>query len=92
MTRFGRLYSRSWDGIDVDDKLIIPQEKLFRILRLLVDHVAPEPGTELTVGQDFLWTVLPARLYDPYEEPDELTLADPSGRFQTADGARGHDV
>jgi hypothetical protein len=60
--------------IDVDDKLIIPREKLLRILRLLVDHVAPEPGTELTVDQDFFWTVPPARLYNPYEEPDELTL------------------
>jgi hypothetical protein len=51
MARFGRLYGRSWDGIDVDGKLIIPREKLLRILRLLVDHVAPEPGTELTVGR-----------------------------------------
>jgi hypothetical protein len=34
MAWFGRLYSRSWDGIDVDDTLIIPREKLLRILRL----------------------------------------------------------
>jgi hypothetical protein len=118
--------------------LIIPQQKLLRILPLPVDHVAPpEPRTELTVGQDFFRTVPPARRHNPRQEPDELTLgqltdpqanrekllskdhpplgygpawlvdcrhpadprttatwdnADPSGRFQAADGAREHDV
>lgn len=58
----------------MDEDLDIPREKLQQVLEVLLDHVYAQQGTSVTVQEDFFWDVAPDDVYNPYEEPAELTL------------------
>lgn len=49
-------------------------DEIQNILTLLISNLREQKGNEIELKNDFYWDIASNKLYNPYEEPNELSL------------------
>ncbi|MEU7888655.1 hypothetical protein AB0B54_24390 [Microbispora bryophytorum] len=52
----------------------IDVEQLRRVLEVLMNHVTGESRTEITISNEYFWSVPSPEIYNAYEQPTGLTI------------------
>ncbi len=56
------------------DRIDISTRTLRTILNRLVDHLEVTDGERVLLEHDYFWSVPSPAIYNPYEQPNELTI------------------
>lgn len=57
-----------------NNKKIINIDELERISQMLFSKLKENIGNEIEVNKDFYWNISEEELYNPYDEPSNMTL------------------
>ncbi|GGO16513.1 hypothetical protein IEI92_28155 [Microbispora bryophytorum] len=52
----------------------IDVEQLRRVLEVLINHITGESRTEITISNEYFWSVPSPEIYKAYEQPTGLTI------------------
>ncbi|GAA3204015.1 hypothetical protein ACFO1B_42635 [Dactylosporangium siamense] len=66
---------RNWRSMLMPEPVVrVPVDQLRQVFELLIDHVARNSGTGLTVSRDYFWSIPASERYDVYAVPGEFTI------------------
>jgi len=58
----------------MDSNMKINIDEIQKITSLLLSKLKESKGNEIEIGNDFYWDISDYELYNPYEEPKNITL------------------